>query len=100
MPAYLIAIVTINDLAGYQKYVAGFMDALSPFEGRILVAADEVEVIEGTWPRSRTVVIEFPSIGHAKRWYQSPAYQSIAQHRFKAATTNLILAAGFEAPKQ
>ena len=29
-------------------------------------------------------------------WYKSPAYQSIAQHRFKAATSNLILAHGFE----
>ena len=100
MPAYLIAQVTIHDSAEYEKYVAGFMEAFAPFEGRVLVATEDIEVLEGTWPRARTVVLEFPSMGHAKRWYESPDYQSIAQHRFKAATSNLILAGGFEGPKR
>jgi uncharacterized protein (DUF1330 family) len=100
MPAYLIGQVTVHDSAEYEKYLAGFMDAFAPFEGRVLVAAENVEVLEGTWPRTRTVVLEFPSIEQAKRWYQSAAYQSIAQHRFKAATSSIILAPGFEEPKR
>jgi uncharacterized protein (DUF1330 family) len=100
MPAYLIGQVTIHDPATYEKYLAGFMEAFAPFDGRVLVAAEEVEVLEGTWPRTRTVVLEFPSMGHAKRWYESPNYQSIVQHRFKAATSNLVLAEGFEGPKR
>ena len=96
MPAYLIGQVTIHDGAEYDKYLAGFMDAFAPFDGRVLVAAEEVELLEGTWPRTRTVILEFPSLDHAKRWYESPQYQSIAQHRFKAATSNIILAQGFE----
>jgi len=99
MPAYLIAQVTIHDPAVYEKYVAGFMDAFAPFGGRVLVAAEDVEVLEGTWPRARTVVLEFPSMEQAKRWYKSPNYQAIAQHRFKAATSSLVLAGGFEGPK-
>lgn len=99
MTVYLIAQVTIHDPAEYEKYVAGFMDAIAPFDARLLVVAEKVEVLEGTWPQARTVVIEFPSMEHAKRWYQSPKYQSIAQHRFKAATTNLVLATGFEPPR-
>ncbi len=99
MAAYLIAQVTIHDWAEYEKYVTGFMDALAPFEGRLLAVAEKVEVIEGTWPQARTVVIEFPSMEKARDWYQSPKYQAIAQHRFKAATTNLVLAPGFEPPK-
>ncbi len=99
MAAYLIAQVAIHDWAQYEKYVGGFMDALTPFDGRVLVVAEKVEVVEGTWPQARTVVIEFPSMEHAKRWYESPKYQSIAQHRFKAVATNLVLAPGFEPPK-
>ncbi len=95
MPAYLIAQVTIHDRAEYEKYLAGFMDAFAPFDGRVLVAADDVEVLEGTWPQTHTVVLEFPSLDHAKRWYESPKYQSIVQHRFKAATSNIILADGW-----
>lgn len=100
MPTYVIGQVTIHDAAEYAKYVAGFMEAFAPFEGRVLVAADEVEVIEGTWPRARTVVLEFPSTAHARRWYESPAYQAIVQHRFKAATSNVVLSAGWEEPKR
>jgi uncharacterized protein (DUF1330 family) len=82
--------------AEYEKYIAGFMDAFTPFDGRVLVAANDVEVLEGTWPRTRTVVLEFPSMEHAKRWYHSPNYQAIARHRFKAATSNVVLVDGFE----
>jgi uncharacterized protein (DUF1330 family) len=35
---------------------------------------------------------------HAKRWYQSRAYETLAQHRIKAATSNLILANGWNGP--
>src|SRR5713226_7304446 len=53
MPAYLIAQVTIHDTAEYDKYLAGFMEVFAPFEGRVLVAADDdIEVLEGTWPKT------------------------------------------------
>ena len=101
MPAYLIAQVTIHDTAEYEKYLAGFMKVFAPFEGRVLVAADDdIVVLEGTWPRTHTVVLEFPSMEHAKRWYESPDYKLLAQHRFKAATSNLILADGYQAPQR
>ena len=95
MPAYLIGQVTIHDRVEYEKYLAGVMNTFAPFDGRPLVAADEVEVLEGTWTATRTVVVEFPSKDHAKRWYESPKYKSIVQHRFKAAASNIVLADGF-----
>src|SRR5437762_5642966 len=96
MPAYLIALLTIHDHAEYEKYLAGVMDTFAPFDGRVLVVADKVEELEGPWPATRTVVIEFPSMDHAKCWYASPKYQSIVQHRFKAATSKLVLSEGFQ----
>lgn len=99
MPAYILGKVTVHDPVEYNKYMAGFMDAFAPFGGRVLVATENAEVLEGEWPRTRTVVLEFPSMESAKRWYQSPSYQAIAQHRFKAAKSDLVLAAGFEPPK-
>jgi uncharacterized protein (DUF1330 family) len=99
MPAYLIGQVTVHDSAEYDKYVAGFMEAFAPFGGRVLVATTDAEVLEGEWPRARTVVLEFPSMEQATRWYKSPKYQAIAQHRFKSATSNLVLVGGFEVPR-
>jgi uncharacterized protein (DUF1330 family) len=95
MPAYLVGQITIHDRSEYEKYLAGVMDTFAPFDGRVLAVDEEVEVLEGTWPATRTVVLEFPSMDHARRWYESPNYKSIVQHRFKAARSNIILANGF-----
>jgi len=95
-PAYIVGQVVIHDHAEYEKYLAGVMDTLTPFDCRVLVASEEVEVLEGSWPATRTVVLEFPSIDHAKRWYKSPKYQTVVQHRHKAAKSNLVLTGGFE----
>ena len=99
MPAYVIGQVTVHDPVEYNKYMAGFMEAFAPFGGRVLVAAEDAGVLEGEWPRGRTVVLEFPSMAQAKGWYESPKYQTIVQHRFKAAKSNIVLANGFEPPK-
>jgi uncharacterized protein (DUF1330 family) len=96
MPAYLIGQITIHDPAEYKKYVEGVWETFAPFDARVLVAADEVEVLEGPWPATRTVVVEFPSMDHAERWYRSPQYQSVVQHRFKAGTSRIVLANGFQ----
>lgn len=99
MPAYVVGQVTVHDPVEYNKYMAGFMDAFAPFGGRVLAAAEDAEVLEGEWPRGRTVVLEFPSMAQAKSWYESPKYQAIVQHRFKAAKSNIVLANGFEPSK-
>jgi uncharacterized protein (DUF1330 family) len=39
--------------------------------------------------------MEFPSMKQAKDWYESAQYQKIAQHRLRAAKTNMIIAEGF-----
>ena len=95
MPSYVIAHVEVHDPQEYKKYLSAFMDAFKPFDGRILVATDSVEILEGEWPKVRTVVMEFPSMKQAKGWYESTRYQRIAQHRLRAAKTNMIIAEGF-----
>jgi uncharacterized protein (DUF1330 family) len=100
MPAYLIATITVHDQGEYDQYLAGFGPTFAPYfaryRGRVLVATDDVEVMEGKWPNLRTIVIEFATMEDAKRWYKSPEYQTLAQHRFKAATSNLVFANGYE----
>jgi len=95
MSGYIIAQVKVHDPEEYEKYRSGFMDALQPFDGRILVATDSAEVLEGEWPQIRTVVLEFPSGDLAVAWYKSKQYQEIAQYRFLAARTNMILVNGY-----
>ena len=95
MSAYIIAQVKVHNLEEYRKYQSAFMAASEPFGVRVLVATDDAEVLEGEWPHVRTVIMEYPSKDRAKEWYESEQYQEIVHHRFRAATTNMILVDGF-----
>jgi uncharacterized protein (DUF1330 family) len=38
--------------------------------------------------------MEFPTTTAAREWYDSPAYQTVAQHRFKGAIYRAVLVEG------
>ena len=95
MTNYLIARIDINDRETYSEYEAGFMEIFSQYDGKILSVDEAPKLIEGQWPVSRTVLIEFPSEDSAMAWYHSEAYQTLAQHRFASSDGNLVLLKGF-----
>ena len=94
MPAYIIALEVINDRNEFDKYRAGVHDVLKKYQGEIVVSNEDVEIFEGKWPYTKTVVVRFPSIEQAKQWYNSEEYREVVQHRFRAADTDLILVDG------
>jgi len=96
MSVYIIAQISIHDRAEYEKYSDGFLDVFARFEGELLVVSEDPIVVEGEWPYTRTVLIRFPSADEARRWYESPEYQKIAQHRFRASKGNAVIVEGFE----
>jgi uncharacterized protein (DUF1330 family) len=94
MSAYIIALIEMHDREEYRKYQAGFRELFSQYDAESLVVEEAPTVLEGEWPYTRTVVLRFADENEAKRWYESDAYQTLVQHRFRAAKTNLILAKG------
>jgi uncharacterized protein (DUF1330 family) len=40
------------------------------------------------------VVAEFPTLEEARAWYDSPAYQQVAQHRFRGAIYRGLIVEG------
>ena len=51
------------------------------------------QVLEGPVPEF-VAILEFPTTTAARKWYDGPAYQAIAQHRFKGATYRAVLVEG------
>jgi len=98
MTVYAVARVTITDPETYAAYGAGFMAAFTPFGGKVLSVDEAPEVIEGVWPCTRTVLLEFPSKAVMKAWYASPAYQDLVQHRYAASQADIVLLEGFTPP--
>ena len=94
MSAYLIANLTINDRDRYSQYEDAFMAVFETYNGKILEVDENQQVFEGDYDRTRTVLIEFPSTEDARAWYESEAYQAIAQHRWASSDAVLIMIAG------
>ncbi len=74
----------------YQKLVG------ATFEGhpvKVLAAYGPQQVLEGDAPEG-VVIVEFPTTDAARAWYDSPAYQAVAQHRFKGTRYRAVLVEG------
>ena len=98
MSAYIVAKITIHDRDRYGQYEAGFMDIFARHDGRMLAVDEAPEVIEGEWPVTRTVLVEFPDAAAMHAWYDSEDYQALAQHRFAASSADIVLLQGLPAP--
>lgn len=94
MPVYIVAEVTIDDRQEYGRYEAGFLAIFQRYRGELLAVEETPQVIEGEWKATRTVLLRFPDSAEAERWYRSPEYQAIAQHRWRASRANVALLKG------
>jgi uncharacterized protein (DUF1330 family) len=95
MKAYAIAAETINDSAMFDLYRKQVPATIAPFGGQFVVRGANLTVLEGEWPHSRLVIIEFPSRTAAQDWYKSAEYQKIISLRLKSTVGNLIVVDGF-----
>jgi uncharacterized protein (DUF1330 family) len=91
MAVYTIALLNISDRNEYAKYEQGFMEIFNRYSGKLLAVDEAPVVLEGTWPHTRTVLIEFPSQAEFDRWYHSDAYQALAKHRFAASHASIAV---------
>jgi len=96
MKAYSIVQIEVTDPATYEAYRKEVMPTIAAFGGKFLVRGGKMTKLEGDWPFSRTVVIEFPSREAAEGWYHSPAYQKLLPLRLKASRGNFIIVDGVE----
>jgi uncharacterized protein (DUF1330 family) len=94
MPAYFIVDLDVHDPAGMREYLEHVPGMLAKYGGRYIVRGGQFEVVEGNWQPARVVMLEFPNMEKAKRWYDCEEYQEMKAARFKAARTNMVLVEG------
>jgi uncharacterized protein (DUF1330 family) len=96
MSAYAIAHLRETDPhPEILEYMEKIQATLDPFSGRFIVHGGAIDVREGRWP-GNLVVIEFPSMGAARGWYDSPAYRQILPLRTRHIAGDTILVEGVE----
>jgi uncharacterized protein (DUF1330 family) len=94
MAAYVIGDIEVTDQAVYEDYRKQVPAVLSKYGGKFLVRGGRVEALEGGWSPKRLVVLEFPSMEQAKRWYDSEEYRAPKAMRLRASRANLVMVEG------
>ena len=97
MPAYIIAELTIRDGSYLQEYRATTVPLIRKHGGRQIVGGAPVAKLEGERaPPDRIVVIEFPSLDHARAFHADPDFQPMIALRQAHTVSELLLADGLE----
>lgn len=94
MKTYLIADISVHDMEKFNEYRQLVPEIIAKHGGQYLVRGGKSEVKEGRWQPGRLVVIQFPSRKEAQAFLDDPEYAPIAQIRWAAAKTNLVLVDG------
>lgn len=94
MAAYVIAEVSITDPSLFAEYRTLVPPTLEKYGGKFVVRGGTVESKEGGWTPARLVVLEFPSMEQARKWYHSAEYAPALAMRLKAANTRMVIVEG------
>lgn len=97
MHAYVIGQLTIHQPEGYQEYLSGFMPIFQRYDGELLATSKQaVEVLEGSWVGTGSVLMRFPSLDAAHTWHADPDYRALAEIRHRTAAANLVIVEGID----
>jgi uncharacterized protein (DUF1330 family) len=94
MPAYVIAEIEIVNPDGYKEYSAMVPATIAQYGGRFVVRGGKAQVLEGEWPERRHVILEFPSVEAARKWWDSPEYEKPKALRKANSNGRLLLVEG------
>jgi uncharacterized protein (DUF1330 family) len=96
MPKGSVMTEVIRDPKGMNAYGrAAAAPSLAEGGAMVLVADHQPEVLEGEWPATQTIVLEFESVDAARAWYTSDTYQAAATLRHAATDSNAVIVSGF-----
>ena len=94
MPGYVIAEIEITDPTAFEEYRKQVPATVQKYGGRFLARGGTVHTLEGGWQPKRLVVLEFPSVEQARRWYDSEEYREPKALRLKAGQADMIFVDG------
>jgi uncharacterized protein (DUF1330 family) len=98
MTVYVIAQIKFTKEELYRRYQARFFDVFKQFKGRLLVADENPQILDGEWSHDKVVVMEFPDQTEADRFIYSPEYGEISKDRIAGSEVVSVLVKGLPQP--
>ena len=92
--AYIIANIDVTNPVQYEEYKRLSTIAMKTHGAEVCIRGGMVEVLEGDWNPARFVMLKFPSVEAAHKFYDSPEYQAAKQAREGAANMQMIIVEG------
>ncbi len=87
-------ILEVTDSQKFAKYRQGVLATVERYQGTYRVLGGKCKVVEGSWSPVTPVLIEFPSMEQAERWYRSPEYAPLLQLRLDSSRGNAVFFEG------
>ena len=97
MSAYVLVDCQVTDPARYEGYKKLAQEAIARHGGRYLARGGATDVLEGAWTPQRVVVLEFPDMASARRFYDSQDYRAARTAREGAAQMSMVVVEGLPA---
>jgi uncharacterized protein (DUF1330 family) len=95
MAAYLIAICRgVSNRARLEQYWEHARVTFEGYGAKLLAAYTPLKRLEAKEPVEGVVMIEFPSMDMATRWYESPRYQEVRNYRLGASDFEIVIVEG------
>ena len=91
MAAYVIVDVEVKNPQAYEAYKHAAAASIAQYGGRYLIIGGQCDVVEGNWQPVFPVLIEFPSLEQAHRWYDLEEYWELKALRLVATRSNAVL---------
>lgn len=95
MSAYcFFDILQVTNPAKLDEYRSRVGPVVAQYGGRYLVRGGKMDVVEGSWQPTFPVILEFPSLEQAHRWYDSDEYRDLKALRLSATRGNAVFLEG------
>jgi uncharacterized protein (DUF1330 family) len=87
-------VLEVTDPEKMERYRDGVLATVEQYGGRYLTVGGQTAVVEGNWHPVFPVLIEFPSLEQARRWYDAEEYRELKAMRLAATRGNGVFIEG------
>ncbi len=95
MPGYLVLNIAVKDPKKFEEYRQKAAPLIEKFGGRYLIRGGDMRRLEGNPQLNRLVVLEFPTVEAAQRFYDSAEYQPLLKLRLASTRSDTVLVQGY-----
>ena len=92
--AYVIANVDVLAPQQYEEYKRLSTIAMKAHGAEVCARGGKVDVLEGDWAPKRVVMLKFPSMEQARKFYESAEYGAARKAREGIAVMRMVLVEG------